>query len=150
MRTQRQALSLVVGLVLMLGISSCSKQAPEHLVVSPEDGEVHIPVSQVSDGNAHFYTFKQGHKNINFFARIDASGQLLTHFDACYSCFKYKEGYVQKNREVVCLACRIGFDLDVEVWDWVGPCVPVTLNSQLAGGDLVISVSRLEKGARLF
>jgi len=146
----RQILSTAVGLMILTGIVACAPQAPEHPLVTAVDGEVRIPVAQVNDGDAHFFTYKQGDRNINFFARTDGSGKILTHFDACYSCYKYKKGYVQEDREVVCIACRIGYDLDQEIWDWVGPCVPVTLKSEIVGGILVVTEKKLKKGAKLF
>jgi uncharacterized membrane protein len=75
---------------------------------------------------------------------------LQAHFDACYSCFKYKLGYVREGNQVVCIACRIGYNLDDVVWDYVGACAPINLKSGIAGNDLVIKRSRLEKGERFF
>lgn len=145
-----KSLTLLPLCLLLLGALGCSSQAPEHPLVKQVKGEVIIPIGLVDDGEAHFFTWKYGEKNVNFFARTDGSGKLRTHFDACYSCYKYKEGYVQEGREVVCIACRIAYNLDVEVWDWVGPCVPVTLKSRVRNGNLVIALDRLEKGAKLF
>ena len=95
-------------------------------------------------------TYKNGGKNINFFVRTDGSGKLQAHFDACYSCFKYKLGYVREGNQVVCIACRIGYNLDEVVWDYVGACAPINLKSGIAGNHLVIKRSRLEKAKRFF
>ena len=150
MTTRIWIFRIATGLLLLAGAGGCSRSVPEHQIVTAVDGEVRLPASLVKDGDAHFFTYKLDDKNINFFARTAASGKLLTHFDACYSCYQYKRGYLQKEREVVCMACQIGFDLDQDQWDWVGPCVPVTLQSRIRDDALVISVEKLENGARLF
>lgn len=137
-------------LLLMAGLTACSGKGPRHPIVPPEEGAVRIAVAQVNDGDAHFFTYQGGNKDIYFFARTDNTGKILTHFDACYSCYKYREGYVQEGREVVCTACQIGFKLDQEEWDWVGPCVPVTLQSKVKDGVLIITEKKLARGAKLF
>ena len=43
-------------------------------------------------GGFHFFTYKIGGENINFFVCSVGTGKLQAHFDACYSCFKYKLG----------------------------------------------------------
>ena len=82
--------------------------------------------------------------------RTDGSGKLQAHFDACYSCFKYKLGYVREGNRMVCIACRIGYNLDDEVRDDVGACAPINLKSGIGGNHLVIERFRLEKGKRFF
>ena len=131
-------------------MAGCERQAPQHQVLAPQDGRVNILLTAVNDGGVHFFTYRHGGKNINFFVRTDGSGKLQTHFDACYSCFKYKLGYVRQGNQVVCIACRIGYDLDDAVWDYIGACAPISLKSRIAGKHLVISQSRLEKGRKLF
>ena len=150
MLMKRLAIFITSSLILLEGITACSSKGSKYPIVMPVDGEVHISTALVNDGNTHFFTFQLGDKYINFFARTDATGKVLTHFDACYSCYRYKEGYVQEGREVVCTACQIGFKLDQEEWDWVGPCVPVTLQSKVKDGVLVITEKKLELGAKLF
>jgi uncharacterized membrane protein len=52
--------------------------------------------------------------------------------------------------QVVCIACRIAYNLGDVVWDYVGACAPINLRSGIAGNHLVIKRSRLEKGKRYF
>jgi uncharacterized membrane protein len=128
----------------------CSSQAPEHTIVKPLGMEVTFPLAEVDDGEVHFYTYKKNGKNINFFVRTDGKGHLQAHFDACYSCYKYKMGYRVEGDEVVCIACNIGYRLADEVWDYVGACAPINLRSRVKGEFLVIKKSDIEKGERLF
>ncbi|MEN8693137.1 MAG: hypothetical protein AB1Z18_15655 [Desulfobacterales bacterium] len=53
-------------------------------------------------------------------------------------------------KQVVCIACRIGYDLDDVVWVYVGACAPINLNSRIARNHLVIERSRLAKSKRFF
>ena len=140
---------LILWLALPL-LSGCERQAPEHPVVVSNGDRVRIQLAMVNNGGVHFFTYKHSGKNINFFVRTDGSGALQAHFDACYSCFKYKLGYVHEGNEVVCIACRIGYNLADVVWDYVGACAPIILKSGIAGNHLVIERSRLEKGKRFF
>lgn len=141
-------LLLVLG--LLLAAAGCRPNAPEHPVVTLANDRLSLPLQQVADGRVHFFTYKCDGRNLNFFVRTDGSGRLQAHFDACYSCFKYKQGYVQEGRQVVCIACRIGYDLKDEVWDYVGACAPIPLKSRVAQGRLVILRKWLEKGKRFF
>ena len=143
----KKMLILLLALPFMAG---CQRQAPEHPVVVPAADRVNIPLTTIDNGGVHFFTYKHREKNINFFVRTDGSGKLQAHFDACYSCFKYKLGYVREANQVVCIACRIGYNLDDVVWDYVGACAPINLKSRIAGNHLVIKRSRLEKGERFF
>jgi len=143
-------LTIAGFLLFALSASGCSGQAPEHTIVIASGNVVKLPLSEVNDGGVHFYTYKFTEKNINFFVRTDGKGNLQTHFDACYSCFKYKKGYVAEGEDVVCIACRLKYNLAVEIWDFIGPCAPINLKSHIKRDWLVIELSRLEKGRNLF
>ena len=141
--------AVLLGLVFSL-MSGCGDRAPQHRLIAPQGDRINIPLAVVHDGGVHFFTYQHAGKNINFFVRTDGTGKLQAHFDACYSCFKYKLGYVREENRVVCIACRIGYDLDDVVWDYIGACAPINLKSRIAGDHLVIKQSSLEKGKRLF
>ncbi len=131
-------------------LTCCGRQAPEHPVVVSHGGEVSIPLKGINDGGVHFFTFNHEGKNINFFVRTDGTGKLQAHFDACYSCYKYKLGYVHEGNQVVCIACRIGYNLADVVWDYIGACAPINLKSRIAGQYMLIKRTWLEKGERFF
>ena len=147
MPTSLTVIALWLAVAMLTG---CGRQAPEHPIVVPRGELVSIPLAAVNDGGVHFFTFKHEGKNVNFFVRTDGSGKLQAHFDACYSCFKYKLGYVHEGNQVVCIACRIGYDLADVVWDYIGACAPINLKSRIAGQYVMIKRSGLEKGSRFF
>jgi len=140
----------VLQLVALILLSACTRLAPEYQIVEPTGREIRLPTESLDRQRVHFYTLKFEEKNVNFFVRRDGTGKLQAHFDACYNCFQYKMGYIHKGDQVVCLACKIGYDLDSEIWDYVGPCVPISLPSADDGDYLKIDRDRLEKGARYF
>lgn len=129
---------------------ACGRQAPEYEVVEVQGEFLDLGLSSESIPPVRFYTYKSDGRNVNFFVRKDREGTLRTHFDACYSCFKYKLGYVPEGNEVVCRACRIGYDLDEPIWDFVGPCAPITLSSKASAGRIRIKKRDLEKGTQFF
>lgn len=131
-------------------LPGCSQQAPEHRLVAADGERIAIRLAGVNDGGVYFFTYPFAGKNINFFVRTDGTGKLQAHFDACYSCFKYKLGYVREDSQVVCIACRIGYELDDVIWDYIGACAPINLKSKIADRHLVIQRTRLEKGKRFF
>lgn len=151
----RAAFSFAVSAVLLLFLicfvllTGCSESAPEHPVVRAIDGEIRLAVSGVSDGKVHFYTYKKSGKNINFIVRTDGSGNLSTHFDACYTCYRKKKGYRQEGTDLVCNECGLKFRLADEKWLHEG-CSPVPLASRLDKGFIVIRTADLEAGERLF
>ena len=139
---------LLLGAILLL--PGCGRQAPEYRIVSAEGDWVNISLPALNDGNVHFFTYKCEGRNVNFFIRTDGGGRLRAHFDACYSCFKYKLGYVRRDNQVVCIACQIGYDLDDIHWEYVGACAPINLSSRSRGGYLSIRRALLEKGKKFF
>ena len=129
--------------------AGCGRR-PEYQLVEATGDVIVIPVVRVNDGDVHFFTYHSPETYINFFIRQDGSGDLHSHFDACYGCYKYKEGYVHEEGAMVCLACRLSYDLEDAVWDYIGACAPITLKSRIEGGALVIRKEHLERGSRFF
>ena len=143
---------LAAALALLSGFlaCACSRRAPEYTIVEPKDGLVEVRFVDGSIPPVQFYTYKCNGRNVNFFVRRDREGIVRTHFDACYSCFQYKMGYTTGDNQVICRACRIAYELDEPVWDFVGPCAPITLSSSAKDGVVRIETRVLEKGSRFF
>lgn len=130
-------------------LTGCSENATEHPLVRAADGEIRLAAGDFSDGKVHFFTYKKSGRNINFFVRTDASGNISTHFDACYSCYKKKKGYRQEGTDLVCNECGLKFRLADEKWLHEG-CSPVPLSSRIDKGFIVIKTADLDVGERLF
>jgi uncharacterized membrane protein len=143
-----------ISFTLFLILSSfcgCSPdKAPEYPQVIADGDYVRLQLSEVNDGEVHFYTYKHADKNVNFLVRTDGKGKLHTHLDACYSCFQYKRGYFVEDADLVCWACRYRYALADEVWEFIQACTPITLKNSTKRGQLLIKVSRLQRAGKFF
>ena len=72
------------------------------------------------------------------------------HLDACYACYRYKLGFVVEDAALVCIACRLEYRLEDEVWDYIGACAPISIHSSIEGDALVIDEAVLDRAARYF
>jgi uncharacterized membrane protein len=135
---------------LLLLLVSCGKQPAEHKVVTPKDGAIRIPVSEVHDGKVHLFTYKKSGKRINFFIRTDGKDSLSACFDACFTCYKHKKGYRQEGTDLVCNECSMKFRLADEHWDNSRGCSPIALKSRIDNNEMVIMTEDLERGGKLF
>jgi uncharacterized membrane protein len=136
--------------LILLVLFSCSTQEAKYPVVKADGSIVKIPLKDVSDGRVHFFSFKSGGKNINFFVRMDGAGKLHTCFDACFTCYKFKKGYRVEGTDIVCNECGTKFRLADEVWKDVGGCAPIALPSAINGDFILINASDLKRGEKLF
>jgi len=136
--------------LIIFVLCSCSSQTPKYPVMKADGGIVKIPVKAVSDGHAHFFSFKSGGKIINFIVRTDDSGNLHSCFDACYTCYKFKKGYRVEGSDIVCNECGTKFRLADKEFKDVGACAPITLPGTIQGDFFVINASDLSRGERLF
>ena len=141
--------NLIVILLLIL-VWGCGKTAPDHQRVAAVDGVVRLQLAAVGDGRVHFFTFPHEGKNINFLIRTDGTDTLHSHLDACYSCFKYKLGFIVEARDVVCIACRLAYNIDDEFWDYVGACAPIPIHHAVAGESVVVEEKLMIQAARYF
>jgi len=137
-------------IVLLLAVTGCGRQPPEYELIVPVEDSIRIPLEKVNDGGVHFYTYKYNGKNINFFVRTDGNGKLHTHFDACWSCFKYKMGFVVEGEYIRCIACNFKYKLSDEFWDFIGACAPIPLRSKVREEYIEIGLEAIQKGERLF
>lgn len=129
---------------------SCTEKGRSFEKVTPTGEVVKIPLKKVSDGTVHFFTLTSKSKKIHFFVRMDGTGKLHTHFDACYTCYKFDKGYHVEGTEVVCNECGFRFRLADEVWEDRGGCVPIGLPHSSDQENLIIQVADLLRGERLF
>ena len=111
---------------------------------------VTIPVSQVSDGNVHFFSTDVSGKTVKYFVVKAPDGTLRTAFDACDVCFPFKKGYRQQSVGVVqCNNCGRVFDaasIDVQR----GGCNPGPIAAKVVGANLVIPAAQIQAGVRFF
>jgi Membrane iron-sulfur containing protein FtrD-like len=121
----------------------------EFAQASTVQGKVEIPLAQVSDGKAHFYTYESGGTTVNYFVLQSPDGTIRAAFDACDVCYPYKKGYHQAGNYMQCNNCGRKFRSDkINVLE--GGCNPSPLERKVVDGRLVITTTDLEAGARYF
>lgn len=117
--------------------------------VTASAGKVTIPVADLNDGQAHFYSYKGQSGKIPFFVIKGKDGTLRAAFDACDVCYKEKKGYEQKGELMVCKNCNQTFPV-AKIGTVSGGCNPSPLKTTLSGATLEIAVGDLEAGAHYF
>lgn len=112
-------------------------------------GKVSIPLAELNDGQAHFYSYKGQGGKIPFFVIKGKDGILRAAFDACDVCYKEKKGYAQQGEEMICKNCNQTFPI-TKIGTVSGGCNPAPLKMALSGTTLDIAVGDLEGGAHYF
>lgn len=91
--------------IIITAIAACGGPKDKYSKLKPSDGKIVIPVKDVNDGNAHYYTVTAGDKEIKFFLIKSKDGIIRAAFDACDVCYPEKKGYRQDGDFVVCNNC---------------------------------------------
>lgn len=118
-------------------------------MVAAENGTVAIPLAQVSDGQAHFFSFRHGDAAVDFFVLKSRDGVVRAAFDACDVCYHARKGYRQEGDVMVCNNCNQQFRSDL-INEVKGGCNPAPLGRNIVDGRLLIAAADLEQGAKYF
>ncbi len=137
----------IVGLVLAVSSASAFKfpflSGSKDKGLTPKNGEVQIPLKDISDGKAHFYTVKsKDGVNVKFFTLKSRDGVIRAAIDACDVCYKAGKGYVQSGEFMVCENCGQRFASN-KINVLKGGCNPAPLRRVIKGDKLIISMNDL-------
>ena len=113
------------------------------------NGEVRIDLADVSNGQAHYFSFDAPKGEIKFFVVKSVDGIMRAAFDACDVCYKSKKGYRQQGDMMVCNNCNMEFRTD-KINHVKGGCNPAPLSRRIEGQQLVISSQDIISGAWYF
>ncbi len=129
--------------------------------VSPVDGVIRIPVTDVLDGDLHRYVWVDPDSvRIRFFVLKSGTSSFRTAFDACRACFNYGFYYL-KEGELICSVCEAPTEMTnlavaAETEDdqsgsmeGVG-CAPLYLPSNVREGLVMVNVENLRKNKKYF
>ncbi|MDO8673592.1 MAG: DUF2318 domain-containing protein [Dehalococcoidia bacterium] len=140
------AFVVIVGIVFFSGVggsagsdagASVRRSSGVFTEVKPDNGLVKISTSTFQDNKAHFYTYKIGGKDIDFFVMKSADGVIRAAIDSCDVCFAAKKGYHQEGDEMVCNNCGQRFP-SVKINEVSGGCNPAPLARTVEGDSLII------------
>ncbi|HTS11573.1 MAG TPA: Fe-S-containing protein [Candidatus Limnocylindrales bacterium] len=112
--------------------------SPAKMLVA-QNGEVRIPLSQLTDSSLHFYTADVDNAVIRFLVIHRLNGDYATALDACQICGR--QGYRQEGQNVVCRNC--GAAIYIPSIGQAGGCNPIPVKSHVEAGEVIVDLSAL-------
>lgn len=110
------------------------------------NGQVKIPLSQVSDGDLHRYQAKENGVDVRFFLYQKPDGKIATVFDACEICGAV--GFFKSGSGVVCKNCAA--PINPQSVGTAGGCNPIPLKTTTTADSIVIQEADVAAGSRPF
>ncbi|MDR3259306.1 MAG: Fe-S-containing protein [Fusobacteriaceae bacterium] len=148
-RRQRRWCGLVIaGYILTILCLTVIKAYNEHeVVLSPAEpmeiinGEIKIPISNVSDGHLHRFAYIASNgTEVRFIIIKKNEASYGVGLDACDICGA--TGYYERKNEVICKLCDVV--MNKSTIGFKGGCNPVPLAFEMKNGNMVIQIQSLE------
>ncbi len=146
-RRQRRWSFAAAILCILVTVSLAAEFVYAHAANSPEpaktlvaqNGQVIIPLSDLTDSSLHFYTADVNNTVIRFLVIHQTNGDFAVALDACQICGT--SGYRQEGQNVVCRNC--GASIYVPSIGDKGGCNPIPVKSRVEGGAVTVDLSAL-------
>lgn len=140
------AVVAVAGVVGWIATGGDNEKYP---LVSNVQGELAIPLRQVDDGKAHFFSYQSGETTVDFFVLKSDDGVVRAALDTCDVCYRDRKGYRQEGDFMVCNNCNQKFRSDM-INEIKGGCNPAPVGRNIVDGKVIIAEADLVNGARFF
>src|ERR1700730_17237329 len=114
--------------------------------VSFTNGEVKIPLAQVSDGDLHRFQAEENGTEIRFWLYQKPDGKVATVFDACQICGGV--GFYKSANGVVCKNCAA--PINPQSVGTAGGCNPIPLKATQTAASVIIQAADVAGGSRVF
>ena len=114
--------------------------------VSFMNGQVAIPLAQVSDGDLHRYQAEEHGTPIRFWLYQKPDGKIATVFDACQICGAV--GFYKSGTGVVCKNCAA--PINPQSVGTAGGCNPIPLKATQTADSVIIQEADIAAGSRVF
>ncbi len=114
--------------------------------VSFVNGQVQIPLAQVSDGDLHRYQAQENGTAIRFWLYQKPDGKIATVFDACEICGAV--GFYKSANGVVCKNCSA--PINPQSVGAKGGCNPIPLKATQTADSVIIQEADIAAGSRVF
>src|ERR1700733_7624754 len=114
--------------------------------VSFTNGQVKIPLTQVSDGDLHRYQALENGTQIRFWLYQKPDGKISTVFDACEICGAV--GFYKSGNGVVCKNCAA--PINPQSVGTGGGCNPIPLKATQTADSVVIQEADIAAGSHVF
>jgi len=114
--------------------------------VTFQDGQVSIPLAQVSDGDLHRFAARENGVEIRFWLYQKPDGKVATVFDACQICGPV--GFYKGPNGVVCKNCAA--PINGQSVGMTGGCNPIPLRAEQSADAVIIRETDVAAGAHIF
>ena len=110
------------------------------------DGRVSIPLSQVQDGDLHFYQAMENGVEVRFWLYQKPDGKIATVLDACEICGSV--GFYKGTTGVVCKNCAA--PINPQSVGMAGGCNPIPLKAETTSDAIIITEADVAAESRVF
>ena len=114
--------------------------------VSFSNGQVTIPLTQLSDGDLHRFQAQENGTPIRFWLYQKPDGKVATVFDACQICGSV--GFYKTTNGVVCKNCAA--PINPQSVGTAGGCNPIPLKATQTAEAVIIQEADIAAGSRMF
>ena len=134
---------VVVSLAAEFAYSRAMAAAVPARMLTAQNNQVHIPLSELTDSSLHFYAVDVEGTTMRFLVVHQSNGNYAVALDACQICGW--SGYRQQGQNVICRNC--GATIYIPSIGEHGSCNPVPLKSSVEGGEVIIDLSTFASSA---
>jgi high-affinity iron transporter len=110
------------------------------------NGQLTIPLAQVSDGDLHRFEAKANGTTVRFWLYQKPDGKVATVFDACQICGPV--GFYKGSNGVVCKNCAA--PINGQTVGTAGGCNPIPLRAEQSSDAVLIREQDIAAGVRIF
>jgi high-affinity iron transporter len=110
------------------------------------NGQVTIPLRQISDGDLHRFQAKENGAEVRFWLYQKPDGKVATVFDACQICGAV--GFYKTANGVACKNC--GAPINPQSVGAQGGCNPAPLKAMQTADSIIIQEADIASGSRMF
>jgi high-affinity iron transporter len=150
-RKQRRWGFAAAILCILVVLSLATEFVYAHAANSPDpakalvaqNGQVTIPLSELTDASLHFFTSDVNNTVIRFLVIHQTNGDYAVALDACQICGT--AGYRQDGQNVVCRNC--GATIYIPSIGEKGGCNPIPVKARVEGGAVTVDLSALASAA---
>jgi FTR1 family protein len=114
--------------------------------VTFRDGQVSIPLGQVSDGDLHRFAARENGAEVRFWLYQKSDGKVATVFDACQICGPV--GFYKGPNGVICKNCAA--PINGQSVGMTGGCNPIPLRAEQTADAVIIRETDVAAGAHIF
>jgi high-affinity iron transporter len=141
------SLFLFIMLVTAQFIYAKSLSAPQKAAdLTFVNGQASIPLSQVQDGDIHFYQAKENGVDVRFWLYLKPDGKIATVLDGCEICGSV--GFYKGTTGVVCKNCAA--PINPQSVGMPGGCNPIPLKTETTADAVIIKEADVAAGSRVF